>query len=1739
MSDNNKNNEINSFSDEVKIFSGSAPTLIAVGTTNESYTSADGRTLYLNFLDVDSSGLFPTSGIGTRFSVTKIISGTATTVTPIAYAIDSDYPKTVKLTLSSSDAVIDGSYDGSGNKTASQEVKVSYTNATAGGWGTYPLLSDNDTVKSYVASFTGTAISNRTSEANGPVFITAYSSTDGTKVYAEFREASPPLLPITGIGGFAITQGGINKNILNAYVKDYTSATDGKIVVLDMQYPLDINNGSNSIVLSYTVPTLPSTRLKDSSPVYNLAVGIAGTAVTNNVSTTLNPKVIDAYTSNTGTQYVYVKLTKPTLPGSSATGFSVYVDNVFNPISAISVGNSTYTGSGVSEYRLTLTNSFDDYDTLELDYQKQTSNFITDQSNNLNPLLSFDDRIRIRNIYDSVSGEISNAFIPTTSYVDENGKDIYLYFSVNRYFSTLPSTGIENFYVFVDGQPHPIKTAASLASTFEPHVKLSLHSRIHKGSEVKVGYIKGNFRDYNSNYFASFEPQEITNNALIDRNDLFDVLTWNEKSNDSLSYEYEIGENTSELFRKSLFHLNSSVLLDTEPPKGLLILNRGNDEFQTGIRIHKFEAFGLQLEETGTETNFDITTTSLAWQFTTSNSFNIDKLSIKLKRTNSILNTSDFVRFDLYSSTSENKPDILIGNIGTVKFSELSTTYEEFTVQASTTLSITANTNYWIVASCDAIVPVDINNLPIINISYHSSDGKFIAESSTETTSGWLVTEDKSVYYKLKSTSETESPITSRNYIWDSYEIPLREANFYTDDSSYQNFELIGDKTSNYLVKKLDKIYEDSTDYNNDIYPTVSKILISASSYKPKNYVLEIRQSPYHSWKPVFDTLVDETTLDNLIYSFDTPVEISDIRIVYKGDQFTIDNIGKLSLTAYDKLSNVVSAQISHFSDFRDAKEFKNSDVNGFIGFEEGTTEFTNWDISKNSWVFKSKDGSTTSDILASISFGSRLLLASNNKVYKFYNDETSIVSNEQITANNVQITCFAVYKNKVYLGTSDGLVYSSVTGDYWSVVNGKNTATSSNTYNNIKPIYAMFSMGDKLYIGTSKGSSSYSSLYVYDGKSITKFRDFDAEYEKVGSITAANYNLYVGLAGTYLSESAAIYNYDGYNWELTFASEADGVEAMTYSTTRNSIVAGLRGGDIWELPFTNNLPTSWSKIYDVNSDRIFSINDDSAGKYLFISSEEKSVVYIKDSNSFKVITPYNSENQGLNFLWRKYSTYAKSYSTTTADIESFTSQYYGVQTADINYSNYSSTGFTNNSNFTLTGFLKAPENGSYKFKLVSNMGSKLTISGVAATSNYTTTNITTNQTLISPQTYDLDKNDLLEFKLESFASQNITPSLYLYWNNTQGIDGYEIISNEQFVRPSKVKSVLKLGNNYYGIGRDGKIYSFDVDYLATKTKNVYARFKDEVGNIHEILVAGKTEAEPALYDKITQDLNTIDNTYQTKGKIYQIARNDDNSLETRVAYTPNTRQYSIYAPTRKVREVGYYEAQPFYVPTLVKWSTMTNLIVNKYALNTSNGEPVDGLDAGTSVKVYIRTGATRFDCLNATWSSAYEVSYINNNSLIPAIETQEINLENLNGKWFQYKYELTTATRNLTPEVVSTTITYTAGTASYYFTKIFDTADYDSDAPVIRRGLLTSNELTNNGTISYGYINSDDPADIYDFSKYKEITPNKIFEVENPTKTIKFGILLTSVGANPAIVYDFAVQLDLGDKNIKFMPSL
>ncbi len=1717
-------------------YSGAAPTPVELGQTNESYTSADGTKVYLQFIDVDSNGLYPSSGIQLRFSVTKVVGGTATTVTPVSTFIDSALPKTLQLTLNSSDRVIDGLYNAAGIVTSYQSVFVSYNTSTAGGFGTIPLLSDNDTVKTSVQAFAGLAISNRTSEANGPQILYAFSSTDGTSINAVFREATPPLLPTTGIAGFAVTQGTTPISISNAYVLNPSSATGGTTVVIELSSPLSIATGSNDVKLSYIWPSLYSTRLRDSSALGNTAVAFSGLAVTNLTSETTAPRVVDAYTSNTGVRLIYVKMSEPTLPGDSGTGFSVAIGSSSFPATILLADNSTYAGQGVTEYVMTISHVFNDVDLLELDYNKFSSDFITDQSANLNPLLSFSNKFRIRNLYSNynpLAPEVVDVFNAGESYVDVNGLDIYLTFDINKYYKTYPDDGIEGLQVFVDGQLTPIKSAISLDRTFFPHVKLTLYNRIYSGSEVKVGFIQGNLRDSNLVIFGNFEPDTIVNNAAIDPVDFFDVLTWYDNSNNSISYDFEIDDNTSELFRKSKIHTNTSVVLDTTAPQGVLILNRAEGDVSSGIKIHKFEAYGTEeIEYSSSSTDVDIRNDAVAWSIYSTINKSINKITIKLKLDYPITNTLDFVRISLHSNDAEsNVPGDLLTTLGKISFGSLSTSYQEFEINFDK-FDITANTLYWIQVACDNIIDATVNTVSIF-IPKHTSVGKFLANTSGDTSTGWLSTKDTSVYYKLSSADDNDLELVSQDYVLDIFEKPIRQANYFTE-SSLRNFELIGDSQSNFLQKRLSKIQIDGT----MVYPYVSKIILGATSTKPKNYILEVRSTPETIWTKVFDTIVDESTLDNLVYTFDTPVQISDIRIVYKGDYFTIDSVATLTLAASDNFSDVVSAQISHFSDFRDAKEFSLAGSNGYFDFSEGTTTFLNYAYTNNAEVFKATTGSADSEILTAISHSGKIILGANNTAFTFYNGTTSAISNSDLVSNNIQITCSAIYKNKIYIGASNGLLLTSITGDYWNIVNPVNP-NDPTSYKYTKPIVSLRSMGDKLYIGTEKGTSSYPSIYSYDGKSIIKIKDFDATFQRVSSLGSCNFTLFAGLGGLYSSANSTIYKYDENEWTATLATTYDDVEYLEYSTARNSLVAGFRGGFIWELPFVDSLPTSWASIYDTNADHIYSINDDSLGDYLFINTDVKSVIYVKSLDTFKSVDTYHSQEDGLNLRWRKYDTYAESYSSDLADNENFTYQNFSLLNTSLDTTNFSITGFTSNSSVLIEGYIKIKTAGDYKFKLSTNMGAKFTISTAAAESDFDTTNKTSDADLITPSAFTLSEDDLVYVKIEAFISASTTPTIHLYWNNLNEIQGYEIIPITYLKRSSKIKSILEINENYYGVGSDGLVYEFDPTYYATKVRNVYARIKDSAGNIHGLALAGKTDVDEILTDKIVQDLNTVEGTYQTKGKIFQVLKNADNTLQTRVVYTPNTRQYSIYAPDRKVRETGYYEAEPFFVPTLVKWSNLVVLVANKYSINTYNGSILPGLDAGTSVKVYVRTGASRAECLLANWSTAYEISYININTSIPPVETLDIELQAYNGKWLQYKFELISATKNVSPEVISTTVSYSAGTSSYYFTKIFDTADYDSSAPVIRRGLLTSNELLNNGTITYGYINSENVNDIYDFNKYKQITPNEVFAIDSPTSTIKFGILFTSVGANPSVVYDFAVQLDLGGSNIRFMPSL
>ena len=292
---------------------------------------------------------------------------------------------------------------------------------------------------------------------------------------------------------------------------------------------------------------------------------------------------------------------------------------------------------------------------------------------------------------------------------------------------------------------------------------------------------------------------------------------------------------------------------------------------------------------------------------------------------------------------------------------------------------------------------------------------------------------------------------------------------------------------------------------------------------------------------------------------------------------------------------------------------------------------------------------------------------------------------------------------------------------------------------------------------------------------------------------------------------------------------------------------------------------------------------------------------------------------------------------------------------------------------------------------------------------------------------------------------------------------------------------------------------------------------------------ANTTPTNTIVNNTNNQNLSTTNNS----GVIYQIQKNADNSLTRKGIYVPNSREYSIFAPDRKVREYGLYEPQPIYVPTLITWTELVALILNKYPTTTDTS-----LDFGTEVNIYIKTGNTRAECLASNYSEATTLSSINEPTAITTAQSLTVDLSPYSGKWIQYKIELVSATPNVTPELLLLTLTYTSSSGSYFFTKMFDTTDYDSDAPLIKRGLLTSNELKNNGSIVYGYTTSEDSNETYNFENFNIITPNTTFELSEASKTIRFGIFLTSTGVVPAMVYDFAVQLDIGDASIKFNPA-
>lgn len=78
---------------------------------------------------------------------------------------------------------------------------------------------------------------------------------------------------------------------------------------------------------------------------------------------------------------------------------------------------------------------------------------------------------------------------------------------------------------------------------------------------------------------------------------------------------------------------------------------------------------------------------------------------------------------------------------------------------------------------------------------------------------------------------------------------------------------------------------------------------------------------------------------------------------------------------------------------------------------------------------------------------------------------------------------------------------------------------------------------------------------------------------------------------------------------------------------------------------------------------------------------------------------------------------------------------------------------------------------------------------------------------------------------------------------------------------------------------------------------------------------------------------------------------------------------------------------------------------------------------------------------------------------------------------------------------------------------------------------------MPNGGYIQFGYTTDPSSGNAFDYTTYTPIAQNAVFDLPIPSQYLRFAILLVSVDSiNPAVVDEFAIQLDAGPDDMYWM---
>ena len=842
-------------------------------------------------------------------------------------------------------------------------------------------------------------------------------------------------------------------------------------------------------------------------------------------------------------------------------------------------------------------------------------------------------------------------------------------------------------------------------------------------------------------------------------------------------------------------------------------------------------------------------------------------------------------------------------------------------------------------------------------------------------------------------------------------------------------------------------------------------------------------------------TMIANNLTSNIVrFDFFSPKNLSGLKLTSLGDYYAKGSQGTLLLSATDFMG-ISTIQISTSKDF---PESGTTTITLPLPIQKyiDNIDYDFGDLGKKFAIIEQTTGYPIRNIYAVVVDGvSSYLLVSDNVLNVYSNESVELV----YTLTNSVFTSSTIGTNGILLTDSLGNIYNF----------SENLVTLVGMVNNVPTAAATQLTNSFIGVSTLRDNSS-----AQDRKRIYKLSDNILTHQswstqipetQITFIYNTSFGLVIG-AFDQIKEVGKIYVYFNSLLTLLYATNLK-PDVAYFSASTNRLYVAFGGSQLLYASFTNN--------------KLGSFTDTGvplAGVYT------RELTATKQANSIMAITDrFAYIFNETNFVTTQITEPGYSSGDQQGLLVS-------VETLDLQFSQLPSTTKTQsytNINFDplLTGFNSSFVYNARGYILFTGLNTGISTSFyIQYPTNSTIENVT-----LQGQNISLEENAF------SSTFQPNVPKEFSITLRGIGVTGIgtialynglsssaPIVGVGSFIAPKTLNWYYRTGgtDDVFGFA-DGSLRKADTTALSSNEYRVYARFTD----VNNLTTYQELYATDVIYNQIQQQQN---NQALPSGRILEInPATNTNNINQYVP--PEGKNNFIYAGTKIVRENGVFESDPYYASDVVAWNQIQVLALIP-------GVQSDG-EHGTSVTLSVKTAASLTELNAKIYTNSYQISTINNGNDYSASVTSILaNIQSLSGKWIQFKLVLTSASENVTPVVRSVLLTYTGAGKSVFVTKTFDTSIQSTidPKPLIRRGILTANFVTNGGEIVFGYTT--DPNDGNPLN-YTVITPNQIFTLPTPSSIIKFGVILKSATSEPCFFDEFGVQLDLGPNDVYFMP--